>query len=459
MEFNFQFANQNVESKYQQLFAETQARNELIKREKLNTKINKDKFFSRPSNVLESYHSSSSLSRNSKFEDDELESELTDDLSDENSQFKDDIPSNFGSRILRKLRSSRVGRPFSRVSSLNDGLSNEKENSRREEFFSSLNNFNPLKTLNYNLKSSKSARQGSINNNERIKYSEERLKFSKINVIAFVGPPGTGKSTRANKIAADRNIDFFIDDGLLIEHGRIKAGSTAKKASTKLESVKQAIFMEEVQAATMRRAIATLEIDRLMILGTSDKMIYKICENLHLPEPVEFIRIADVSTQEEQKAARNMRKTQGSHAIPVTSMEIKHEFSGSYFDPIMSFMKRLGNTDNVNPYADSDRTIVRPTFSTIGNNIISDEAMSSLIKFILKDLEGLALVQDVEIVTTAYGAILDLEISLFYGFNAPKIMSEVQCLLMEKIELYTSINILSVNVTCRSVVERRGVKL
>ena len=38
----------------------------------------------------------------------------------------------------------------------------------------------------------------------------------KIKVYAFVGPSGTGKSYRAQMVANSRNIDYIIDDGLLI---------------------------------------------------------------------------------------------------------------------------------------------------------------------------------------------------------------------------------------------------
>ena len=54
-------------------------------------------------------------------------------------------------------------------------------------------------------------------NTELILSSEQltREVLSNIAVIAFVGPSGTGKSTRAIKVARDNNIHYIIDDGLL----------------------------------------------------------------------------------------------------------------------------------------------------------------------------------------------------------------------------------------------------
>ena len=40
--------------------------------------------------------------------------------------------------------------------------------------------------------------------------------MNKIRVMAFVGPSGTGKSYRAQMVAGENNINYIIDDGLLI---------------------------------------------------------------------------------------------------------------------------------------------------------------------------------------------------------------------------------------------------
>lgn len=55
----------------------------------------------------------------------------------------------------------------------------------------------------------------------------------KLKVFAFVGPSGTGKSYRAQMVANERNINYIIDDGLLIKDNEVIAGSSAKKAATK----------------------------------------------------------------------------------------------------------------------------------------------------------------------------------------------------------------------------------
>ena len=68
---------------------------------------------------------------------------------------------------------------------------------------------------------------------------------TKTRVYAFVGPSGTGKSYRAQMVANENNIHYIIDDGLLINENDVVAGNSAKKAPTKVETVKKAIFIDE----------------------------------------------------------------------------------------------------------------------------------------------------------------------------------------------------------------------
>ena len=69
-------------------------------------------------------------------------------------------------------------------------------------------------------------------------------EFENIKVYAFVGPSGTGKSYRAQMVSGAYGINFIIDDGLLVKENGIVAGTSAKKAPTKVETVRRALFSE-----------------------------------------------------------------------------------------------------------------------------------------------------------------------------------------------------------------------
>ena len=165
-----------------------------------------------------------------------------------------------------------------------------------------------------------------------------------IKVYAFVGPSGTGKSYRAQMVANENNISYIIDDGLLIRGNDVIAGESAKKAPTKIETVKKAIFIDEKEKQEMRKAIKKYKPDSILILGTSDGMILKIAENLGLTKPEKTIYINDVATEEEMEKARRIRVTEGKHVIPVPTFEIRKDFAGYILDPLQIFkFKGKGN--------------------------------------------------------------------------------------------------------------------
>jgi len=300
-------------------------------------------------------------------------------------------------------------------------------------------------------------------NNERTQAELERAKeqikdvLKCIQIVAFIGSSGTGKSTRAIRVAKENDISYIIDDGLLIHGGRVVAGLSAKRANSKLESVRQALFVDENRAAGMRRALAENLPEQLMILGTSNGMLDKICANLWINSPGKFIRIEDVSTEEERRKAVFIRSTQGQHTIPVPSMEIKHEFSGYFSDPLNRLLRRKDkyNDPGLTP-TDNERTVVRPTFSTLGFYSISDEAMGDIARIILKrSVPGVSELLHFQVEKQSYGIVIDMEMSLFYGFNAQNVLSEAQEKVSRGMEDLTSINIVLTNVKAKRLVLKK----
>lgn len=149
----------------------------------------------------------------------------------------------------------------------------------------------------------------------------------KIITYAFVGPSGTGKSYRAQMVAGEKNTNYIIDDGLLIKDNEVIAGASAKKADTKIGTVKKALFSEIEDANEVKKAIRKYRPESILILGTSDSMIQKIIKNLGLPELTETIYIENIATEEEIVEAKRIRTTEGKHVIPVPTFEIKKDFS------------------------------------------------------------------------------------------------------------------------------------
>jgi uncharacterized alkaline shock family protein YloU/adenylate kinase family enzyme len=313
--------------------------------------------------------------------------------------------------------------------------------------------FNALSRLAEAVGRTVSASTGQTAQESRDELETLRAALGAIAVVAFIGPSGTGKSTRAIKVARQNQIAYLIDDGLLIKGGQIVAGTSAKRAASKIDSVRQAIFADETRAQTMRRTLAKHQPASLMILGTSDAMLTKICNNLWLNPPAMLIRIEDVSTEEEMHQAKQTRMSQGKHTIPVPSMEIKHEFSGYFADPISRLRRRWDRDRGIAPInTEAERTVVRPTFSTLGSYSISDDALRMMIEIILRRVRGVAHLVDCKIFKEIYGVVISLELALVYGYNAQLVLREAQERVSNLVEEFTSVNVMVVNVKARRVV-------
>ncbi len=238
----------------------------------------------------------------------------------------------------------------------------------------------------------------------------------KIKTYAFIGPSGTGKSYRAQYVASQRNIKYIIDDGLLIKESQVIAGISAKKAPTKIETVKNALFLDNEKKEDIQKAIKKYKPESILILGTSDGMVDKIAENLGLPPIAERIYINEVATQDEMDTARRIRVTQGKHVIPVPTFEIKKDFSGYLLDPLQIFKSKGKNEE---PYI-AEKSIIRPTFSYLGNFTISDSVFKDIIVTVAKKVEGVYRVLKIRVDKTqndTAGVRLYIEVSIEYGSN------------------------------------------
>ena len=277
----------------------------------------------------------------------------------------------------------------------------------------------------------------------------DKLIESKIKTYAFVGPSGTGKSYRAQMVASERGISYIIDDGLLIKENEVIAGVSAKKAATKIETVKKALFNNQDEADEIKKAFRKYRPESILILGTSDNMIKKIRENLGLPELTETIYISDVATEEEMQEAKRIRQTQGKHVIPVPTFEIKKDFSGFILDPLQIFKSK--GKDN-KPYI-SEKSIIRPTFSYLGKFVISDTVFRQIIEYLVIKTEGLYKATRVRIdkIGENEGVSVYIEVVVEYGFNIVETLKDFKKKCKREIENLTAMNVENVDITAKGI--------
>ena len=268
-----------------------------------------------------------------------------------------------------------------------------------------------------------------------------------IKVYAFVGPSGTGKSYRAQMVAGEYDIKYIIDDGILVRNNDIVAGTSAKKAPTKIETIKRALFQNEEQRKEMIKAFNKLKPKSVLILGTSDKMVKEIAQNLELPQIEKTIYITDVATEEENNSAKRVRTTECKHVIPVPKFEIKKDFSGFLLDPLQIF-KSKGSGEK--PYI-SEKSIIRPTFSYMGNYTISDTVFRQIIEYIASKTDSITDIIRVRVNKTENGPLIYVEAEVKYGFNLMTELKKFKEKCIREIERQTTMNVVEMKVIAKKL--------
>ena len=275
----------------------------------------------------------------------------------------------------------------------------------------------------------------------------KELLGNKIKVYAFVGPSGTGKSYRAQMVASEKDIHYIIDDGLLIHDNEVIAGESAKKAPTKIETVKKALFYKDEEKQEMQKAIRKYKPQSILILGTSDGMVQKIASNLGLPEITQTIYITDVATKQEMETARRIRVTEGKHVIPVPTFQIKKDFSGYLLDPLQIFKSKGKGKD---PYI-SEKSIIRPTFSYLGNFTISDTVFRQIVEYLAAKTPAIYKILKLRVENYGEGVRIYMEVTVYYGFNVIDGISDFKAKARKEIEKLTSMNVVELNVVAKNI--------
>lgn len=283
-------------------------------------------------------------------------------------------------------------------------------------------------------------------------------------VVAFVGSSGTGKSHRALVVAHENKIECIIDDGILIHDNKIVAGFSAKKESSRLKAVRRAIFQDEVQVKSVREQLDKIKPNKLMIIGTSDNMVKKITKASGLQEPDRYIRIEDVATPKEIEKAQHARLKEGKHIIPVPTMELKSHFRGYLIDPIKTMWRRRTlkkqDQDTLGQIGSEgfERSVVRPAFSYYGRLTFDDEVIIKLIRNGLKKVAG---VDETSIISFKKsdkgqnGLVVDMAVVIEHGYPVKPLMQQVQKSVRNEIEYITGMSIERMSIKVKNIIETK----
>ncbi len=266
--------------------------------------------------------------------------------------------------------------------------------------------------------------------------------------VALIGTSGSGKSYKAIMIAKEMDIEYIIDDGLFINGNKIIAGKSAKRENSVISAIKRAIFMDIEHRTEVRKAIDLMKPDKILVLGTSDKMVNEIVKVLKLPDIEKRIYIEEISTEEEIKLARKYRRKEGKHVIPVPTFEVKKDFSGYFIDTLKIWKKKEDIKEQL-----YEKTVVRPTFSYLGKYTISDKVIRDLINFSSKKVFGISRLIAINVQTVEHGVIISIDVEVVYGNPILSMIKNLQYQVIKEVEYMTSINILSVDVNVKKMIK------
>ena len=129
------------------------------------------------------------------------------------------------------------------------------------------------------------------------------------------------------------------------------------------------------------------------------------------------------------------------------TLQLKRDFAGYFLDPLRIFrgINVLGKAQY------SEKTVVRPTFSYMGDFFISDSVMNDIAECVAEEFEGVSGVMRVYENTSPDNLVMEVAISIGRGSPLWETAMDFQKRLAEVVEYMTAFNVVKVNVEIRKI--------
>ncbi|HBG66787.1 MAG TPA: hypothetical protein DDW78_09985 [Treponema sp.] len=264
-------------------------------------------------------------------------------------------------------------------------------------------------------------------------------------VYALVGQSGTGKSFRAKLITQKYGLNAIIDDGLLIQDDKILAGKSAKHEKTYMGAVRVALFDDKEHRDAVARVLQKNHIKRILLLGTSEKMVQKIAMRLQLPPPEKIIKIEDIASRDEIEKAIRSRQIEGKHVIPVPAIEVQKSYPQIFYKAMHEVLSK-GRRMLRKKESLTEKSIVTPEFSKKGRIEISEAALTQMTLHCVHELDSQIHVKKLTIKTDSSGYRLIITIDVPFGKQLTGLIHSLQTYIIDNIERFTGILIEEVSI-------------
>ncbi len=289
-------------------------------------------------------------------------------------------------------------------------------------------------------------------------FSRVKGRLQGIQVYALVGKSGTGKSFRAKLLAEKISVPYIVDDGLLIHESAILAGRSAKQEKNYISAIKTALFTDPVHRQSVVQIIQKNKIKKILILGTSEKMVTRLAETLELPPISQIIKIEEIASQKDIENAIKSRFEEGKHVIPVPAIEVKRDYAQILSDSIRIFFKGGAHPDGVRKSRFFEKSVVQPSFhekSKGGTVTISEAALTQMILHCIDEHDDEILVRKIKVKLGRAGYSIDLFIDVPFGKTLTGDLHELRAYIQNNIQRYTGIVIDHLEIAIDNISQRK----
>lgn len=289
--------------------------------------------------------------------------------------------------------------------------------------------------------------------------SRVKGRLQGITVYALVGKSGTGKSFRAKLLAEKLGIPFIIDDGLLIQGDTILAGRSAKQEKLYISAIKTALFTNPQHRDSVTKILRKNKVKKVLILGTSQKMVEKLASQLGLPPITQLIRIEEIASQKDIEDAIKSRFEEGKHVIPVPAIEVKRDYAQILSDSIRIFFSGDKRKDGEKKSRFFEKSIVQPDFQkrdgADGKVTITEAALTQMIFHCIDEYDDEIQINKVKITVHKSGYSISLRIVVSYGKTLTSGLEQLRKYISDTIQRYTGIIIETLEITVDEIASKK----
>jgi len=191
---------------------------------------------------------------------------------------------------------------------------------------------------------------------------------------------------------------------------------------------------------------------KVLLLGTSVKMVKKIAVRLQLPVPSKIIFIEDFAKKEQIEKALRTRRVEGKHIIPLPSQEVKKAYPEIFLDSLSIFKGKVPTKIGLVPQS-HEKSLVRPSYAVNTKIKLSDYALSLMVENCVYEFNrGIKIKQnDVHESELGYKFVLTLDIP--FGFILEKNTNELCAFVTENIERFTGLLIEEIFIVVDKIID------